>query len=147
MERHRPPQPHIQKFSVRNRVLECKLESANERCQLAQIILPWSRVKGVLTELHGGWSGGHMGVNRTLFKVLQRYYWLQGSGGIERWCRLCDICAASRGPRTRNRDQMQQYNVGAPSSRLAIDVVGPFPWSDQGNRYLLIAVAIARQRL
>jgi transposase InsO family protein len=35
---------------------------------------------------------------------------------------------------------MQQYNVGAPFERIAIDVAGPFPRSDQGNRYLLIAM-------
>jgi hypothetical protein len=27
-----------------------------------------------------------------------------------------------------------------PFERIAIDVVGPFPWSDQGNIYLLITV-------
>ena len=35
---------------------------------------------------------------------------------------------------------MHQYNVGAPFERVAIDIAGPFPRSDQGNRYLLIAM-------
>jgi transposase InsO family protein len=35
---------------------------------------------------------------------------------------------------------MHQYKVGAPFERIAIDVAGPFPLSDQGNRYLLIAM-------
>jgi hypothetical protein len=35
---------------------------------------------------------------------------------------------------------MHQYNVGAPFKRTAIDVAGPFPRSNQGNRYLLIAM-------
>jgi hypothetical protein len=35
---------------------------------------------------------------------------------------------------------MHQYNVGAPFERIAIDVAGPFPRSDKGNRYLLIAM-------
>jgi hypothetical protein len=35
---------------------------------------------------------------------------------------------------------MQQYNVGAPFERIAIDVAAPFPRSDQGNRFLLIAM-------
>jgi hypothetical protein len=35
---------------------------------------------------------------------------------------------------------MRQYNVGPPFRRIAIDVVGPFPRSDQGNRHLLIAM-------
>jgi len=35
---------------------------------------------------------------------------------------------------------MYQYNVGAPFERIAIDIAGPFPDSDKGNRYLLIAM-------
>jgi transposase InsO family protein len=35
---------------------------------------------------------------------------------------------------------MHQYNVGAPFERIAIDVAGVFLLSDQGNRYLLIAM-------
>jgi hypothetical protein len=35
---------------------------------------------------------------------------------------------------------MHQYNVGAPFERIAIDAAGSFPWSDQENRYLLIAM-------
>jgi hypothetical protein len=31
----------------------------------------------MLTELHGGLSGGHLGVNKTLSKVRQRDYWLR----------------------------------------------------------------------
>jgi hypothetical protein len=35
---------------------------------------------------------------------------------------------------------MHQYNVGAPFERIAIDITGPFPESESGNRYLLVAV-------
>jgi hypothetical protein len=35
---------------------------------------------------------------------------------------------------------MHQHNVGAPFERIAIDVGGPFPRSDKGNRYILIAM-------
>jgi hypothetical protein len=35
---------------------------------------------------------------------------------------------------------MHQYIVGAPFERIAIDVTGPFPLSDEGNRYILIVM-------
>jgi hypothetical protein len=127
-------------LSVTNGILERNWESTNGRSKTAQIVIPRSRVQDVLTELHGGPSGGHLGVNKTLNKVRQRFYWLQARADVEKWCRQCDTCAASRGPRTRNRGQMHQYNVGAPFERIAIDVAGPFPRSNQGNRYLLIAM-------
>jgi hypothetical protein len=35
---------------------------------------------------------------------------------------------------------MHQHNVVAPFERIAIDIAGPFPESDMGNRYLLVAM-------
>jgi hypothetical protein len=59
---------------------------------------------------------------------------------VERWCQQCNTCAASRVPRTRIRGLIYQYNVGAPFGRIAIHITGPFPESDRGNRYLLVAM-------
>jgi hypothetical protein len=125
---------------VRNSILELHWESADGRSKIAQIILSCSRANDLLTELHGGLLGGHLGVNKTLNKVLQRCYWLQARNDVEKWCRQCDTYAASRGPWTRNWGQMQQYNHGYPVERIAIDVVGPFPRSSRGNRCLLIVM-------
>jgi hypothetical protein len=35
---------------------------------------------------------------------------------------------------------MYQCNVGALFERIAVDIAGPFPKSDRGNQYLLIAM-------
>jgi hypothetical protein len=35
---------------------------------------------------------------------------------------------------------MHQYNVGGPFEGIVIDVSGPFPRCNQGNRFLLIAM-------
>jgi hypothetical protein len=90
-------------LSVRNGTLKCHCEYADGRSKIAEIILPWNKVNVVLTELHGGSSGGHFGINKTLDKVRKRYYRLQARNDVEKWCRQCDTCAASHGPRTRNR--------------------------------------------
>jgi hypothetical protein len=54
---------------VRDGVLELHLESADRGTKTAQTVLPQSKVKKVLKELHGGSSGGHPGVNKTLDNV------------------------------------------------------------------------------
>ena len=36
------------------------------------------------------------------------------------------------------RGPMQQYNVGAPLERVALDILGPFPETYNGNRYILL---------
>jgi len=35
---------------------------------------------------------------------------------------------------------MNQYNVGAPFEKIAVDIARPFPESNRGNRYLLVAM-------
>ncbi|KAJ8981165.1 hypothetical protein NQ317_017257 [Molorchus minor] len=73
-----------------------------------QIVLPRARVNEVLQEVHGGVGGGHFGVNKTLNKVRERFYWLRSRADVEDWCRRCAECASSKGPRTRSRGQMKQ---------------------------------------
>jgi hypothetical protein len=48
------------------------------------MILPQSIVNDVLTELHGGPSGGHMVVKNILDEVRQRYHWLQARNDVEK---------------------------------------------------------------
>jgi hypothetical protein len=83
---------------VRDGVLERLWECADGTTKTAQVVIPRSKVKEVLTEMHGWPSGGHLGVNKTLAKVRQRYYWLHSRDDVESWCRQCDTCGASRGP-------------------------------------------------
>jgi hypothetical protein len=63
-------------LAMRNGMLEHNWESANGRSTIAQIVISWSKVEDMLTELHDGLSGGHPGINKTLNKVWQRFYWL-----------------------------------------------------------------------
>ncbi|KAI3375463.1 hypothetical protein L3Q82_003793 [Scortum barcoo] len=71
---------------------------------------------------------------------------LLGSGQLRRdvedFCRRCDLCtcAQHKGPPDQSRAQLQQLPVGAPMERVAVDIMGPFPRTDKGNRYVLAAM-------
>ncbi|KAJ8983250.1 hypothetical protein NQ317_008860 [Molorchus minor] len=105
-----------------------------------QIVVPKTRVPGVLQEIHGGASGGHLGVTRTLAKLRERFYWVNATKDVKVWCRKCVECAASNGPQRRKKAPMRQYNVGSPFERIAIDVAGPFPESNDGNKYIVVVM-------
>jgi hypothetical protein len=90
-------------LAVGNCIQERKKESTNGQSQIAQIIIPRSRVKELLTELHCGPSGGHLDINKTQNKVRQMYSWLQTRSTFEKLCGGCDTAAYNRGPRTRNQ--------------------------------------------
>ncbi len=80
-----------------------------------------------------------MGMAKTLGRVRERFYWVHCRRDVQEWCRSCDLCASRRGPPRKIRAPMAQYTLGSPMERLAIDVVGPLPESESGNKYLLIA--------
>lgn len=54
------------------------------------------------------------------------------------WIQRSVACNASKGPSTRSRAKMQVYSVGSPFERVAMDIAGPFPAIEQGNRYILV---------
>ena len=43
-----------------------------------------------------------------------------------------------KSPSRKDRASMKQYSVGAPFERIALDIMGPLPESQQGNRYILV---------
>ncbi|MCG8621537.1 MAG: hypothetical protein MJE68_05995, partial [Proteobacteria bacterium] len=107
---------------------------------IKQLVLPRDLQPQVLQQLHNacpyGWPSLY---HKTLGRFRERFYWVQYSKDVKDYCRKCDLCASRRGPARKIRAPLSQYNVGAPMERLAIDVLGPLPQSDDGNRYILIA--------
>jgi hypothetical protein len=75
-------------LGVRDGILIHCWESINGRKKTLQIIVSRSKVKEVLEKMHGGSSGGHLGANKTLDKVRQRYYWVNLRADVERWWKL-----------------------------------------------------------
>ncbi|UYV65014.1 K02A2.6-like [Cordylochernes scorpioides] len=127
-------------LEFRGGVLYRKWESDDGQHIERKMILPQSRVPSVLKELHNSPSGGHFGIAKTLGKVKERFYWAGCRASVEKWVRQCTECASRKGPKTRSRAKLKTYNVGAPFERIAIDIMGPLPRSDKGNRYILVAM-------
>ncbi|KAJ8956145.1 hypothetical protein NQ317_019737 [Molorchus minor] len=102
---------------------------------------PQDKGTRVLREIHGGFrrapwrNHGHCCKTERTFLLGERHKRCEGS-----WCRKCVECAASNGPQRRKKAPMRQYNVGSPFERIAIDVAGPFPESNDGNKYIVVVM-------
>ncbi|GFX69828.1 retrovirus-related Pol polyprotein from transposon 412 [Trichonephila clavipes] len=77
---------------------------------------------------------------KTLQKVRECFYWNKVWSDVERCCRICDPCAARKGPRKCNRGRLQLYNVRAPFERTAFDTLGPLPRSSDDNNNILVVM-------
>ena len=105
---------------------------------LFQLVLPQSLHSEIFTSLHSDVTSGHLGVNRTIDRFKMRFYWPNMREDISKWCRECLLCQQRKGPLRKPRSPMQQYLVGAPMERIALDILGPLPESYDGNKYILV---------
>ena len=56
----------------------------------------------------------------------------------ELFCKQCDTCAKYKTDGKKRRATMKSQITGVPMERVCLDIVGPFPESDQGNKYALV---------
>ncbi|GFT18990.1 retrovirus-related Pol polyprotein from transposon 412 [Trichonephila clavipes] len=75
--------------------------------------------------------------NEDLTKVPERFYWNNVRSDVENCFRICDPCAARKGPRKRTRGRLLLNNVGAPFERIALDILSQLPRSSDGNNNIL----------
>ena len=54
---------------------------------------------------------------------------------MQNWCRTC---AAKKSPAPKNQAPLTSIKVGEPLQVLAVGLLGPFPESENGNKYILV---------
>ena len=102
----------------------------------SRTVLPACLVQPVLRMLHDGVGGNHLGKDKTLKKMKDRF-WRPGlSSAVEEYCRACLTCAKCKSGR-KPRAPLQPMGSGYPMQRVHTDVVGPLPRTRRGNRYIL----------
>jgi len=103
-----------------------------------QLLVPKVLRKEVLEASHSRAWSGHLGCKRTSARLCRRYYWFALREDVSTWIAQCDACAANKPSTRKPKAQVGDMRVGAPLDRLCIDVLGPFPASESGNKYILV---------
>ena len=93
--------------------------------------------KEILQHVHNSLVGGHLGQKKAREKALQRFYWSGIHEDCNNWVAKCDECTKVKFPSCRLRAPFREMLVGAPLDRLGTDILGPFPKSTRGNKYIL----------
>ena len=92
-----------------------------------------------MEQLHSGMLEGHLGVDKTVAKIRERFYWPGMYHDVEQWVSTCHSCATRKTAPQRNRGPLQTIKVGYPLQLVAVDILGPLPESSTGNSYILVA--------
>ena len=100
-------------------------------------VVPISFRKQVMYFLHRNPLAGHMGMKRTINAAVRRFYWPRMRADLQRYVKTCLRCEMSKPGPGKGKSGLKQEIAGYRNERIAFDIVGPFPVSRQGNKYLL----------
>lgn len=103
-----------------------------------QLVVPTTLRYELLVWAHDDPTGGHFGTVKTYEKLRTRYYWRKMFSDVSHWCRSCCDCAMRKSPRNRHKAPLLPIPVQDAFDRVACDIIGPFPVSKAGNRYVVV---------
>ena len=109
---------------------------------MKQLMVPTKYRPQILKLGHDCAMAGHLGVRKTLDRILVNFFWPGMFGDVRRYCRSCDICQRTVDKGTVTRAPVQNMPLEcAPFEKVSIDLIGPIaPMSDRGHRYILTLV-------
>ena len=125
---------------VSNGLLKRRFEDEEGKSAVYQWVVPKKHRREILHHLHDGPLGAHLGENKTLQKLKERFYWPGHTADVREWCRSCDPCSQRKTPNPKPRAPLVSIQAGHPMQLVATDIVGPFPESTSGNSYVLVAI-------
>ena len=123
---------------ILNGALYHRWESDDGKQIRRQVVLPKSLTDTVIIKSHAGKTSGHLGVKRKFSRVKFHYFWYGMRADVRSCLRKCERCAKRKSPPKRNRAPLQQMKVCFPMQRVALDIMGPIPETEDGNRWILV---------
>ena len=114
-----------------------------------QLVVPEGFREKVLRLTNETLMYGHLGIKKTLDRVLSEFFWRGVCGDVARFCQSCNICQ-----RTSQKGRVTKVPLGklplidTPFKRVAVDIVGPIePRSDRKSRFILTMIDYATRYL
>ncbi|XP_039315265.1 uncharacterized protein LOC120359895 [Solenopsis invicta] len=104
---------------------------------LIQAPIPQER-EALITENHSSALGGHKGVTKTYNRLRANYYWNTMKKDIQEFIRKCRQCQIKKLTRVKTKQPMIITDTpGTAFDKISLDIMGPLPITNKGNRYLL----------
>ncbi|KAL1454493.1 hypothetical protein WDU94_010736 [Cyamophila willieti] len=84
-------------------------------------------------------GGGHLGVRKTVEKLLTKYYWNNMEESVRECIKHCQHCQYRKNPNDKQKPGLLKPIEIEPEifDRWGIDITGPLPTSNEGNTYII----------
>ena len=108
------------------------------------LVVPAILQKKIMRVAHETPMSGHLGFKKTLERIRQNFSWYGITEDVREFCKTCDICqkTAPKG-RVAPAPLQNMPVIETPFNRIAIDIIGPLPKTEEGHSYILTEVDFA----
>ena len=90
----------------------------------------------IFRDCHSERHGGHMGVNKTLNKISERFYWRNMTKFVKDKISCCDKCQRFEKIKT-VAPELKPINSESTWDILGMDLIGPFPETEKRHKYIV----------
>ena len=103
------------------------------------IVVPASLRYSVLRWAH---SAMHHGKDKMIRRLTSRFWWPYFRNDVISFCQTCHQCQCVKKGRdgARKSGKLHTFDAKAPFELVSIDIVGPLPMTDSGNRYIVTMI-------
>ena len=113
---------------------------AKDNTPVRQIVLPQQHRHTALKLAHDGDLGGHCGVKRTLQRLYQCVTWPNVSRDTSKYVKVCEMCQ-KQAKHVHSKAPLHPLPiVGKPFHCIAFDIVGSYPRTSRGFKYILTSI-------
>ena len=105
---------------------------------ILQFVVPRAARKEIIKQIHEGDTSEHFGVDKTVHKLKEQYYWPGHWNDVQLFCKTCTTCTTWKGSTPRPRAPLQSVQADYLIQLAVIDIVGPFLESEAVSRYILV---------
>ena len=127
-------------LATSNGVLFRKWKPSNRVNECWQAIIPKETRNEISYQLHDSpMSGGNFGVEKTLARIKQRFWWPSLKTSVEKHIANCDRCAARSAAGIKRKAELQTLSVHGAFRTMAADILGPVTLARKYKaRYILV---------
>ena len=106
-----------------------------------QIVVPLSKIVGILKLLHAHPLSGHFGIAKTFDLVSRKYWFPRMRHRVQQFVRTCDVCQRNKSERHPTRGMLEPLQI--PQNKwqsIAMDWITGLPTSPLGNDSILTII-------
>jgi len=110
-------------------LLKCKYDDILSIKLWQQLVIPHTLREEIMPQLYAGALEGHLGVDKIMVKIKERYYGPGMHEDVNQWIHTCSCCTIKKSPSKHNRGPLQTIKAVYPLQVVTVDILGHMGFS------------------